>query len=300
MIDYAVFFLVLAGIYAVLTLGLNVQWGFTGLFNFGVAGFFAVGAYATAILTTPDSPNHLGGFGLPFLAGVVGAMVAAGLLALLIGLVTLRLRTDYLAIATIGIAEIVRLVFKNEMWLGNGARGIPGIERPLGEGNLSYLGLVLAFLALSYAAVQVAHRSPWGRVQRAIRENEAAAAAMGKDAFRFRLQSFVLGSVIMGLGGALYAHFVGFISPDAFEPVFATFVVWVMLIAGGSGNNRGALLGAFGIWFLWSATEMLTNMLPAEYVTQASAVRLLLIGVLLQVVLLTRPEGLLPERGKRR
>ena len=298
-LGYAVFFLSLVAIYGVVALGLNLQWGLTGLFNIGVAGFFAVGAYAAAILTTPPSPHHLGGLALPFGVGAVAAMVLSGILALLVGLVTLRLRTDYLAIATIGIAEIVRLIFKNEAWLANGVRGVPGIPRPLSGGPLDYLLLLAVILAAVYIALESARRSPWGRVLRAIREDEAAAEAAGKNVFRFRLEAFVLGSMVMGLGGALYAHFVGFVSPEAFEPLYGTFLVWVMLIAGGSGNNRGALLGALLIWLVWSGTEILTARLPADLVTQAGALRVLLIGVLLQVILLWRPQGLLPEHRPR-
>lgn len=292
---YGVFLLTLAGIYAVLSLGLNVQWGMTGLFNIGVAGFYAVGAYTAAIVTTPVSSEHLGGLGLPFGVGLLAAMVMSGLIAALVGLITINLRSDYLSIASIGIAEIVRLIFKNEDWIGNGVNGIAGIKRPFSDEPLVYLAVVLAVLLLCYLAVERARKSPWGRVLRAIRENELGAQAAGKNVFRFRLEAFVLGAVLMGLGGALYAHFVGFVSPESFEPIFGTFLVWVMLIAGGSGNNKGAILGAFAIWALWSGTELLTNFLPADMTTQAGAVRLLLIGVLLQVVLLRRPEGILPE-----
>lgn len=302
--SYAIFFLTLAGIYAVLALGLNMQWGYTGIFNIGIGAFFAVGAYASAIVTTPASPNYLGGFDLPFLFGPVVAMLCAGILAFLIGLITLNLRTDYLAIATIGIGEIVRLVLKNEAWLTNGVRGIPGIPRPLadlvpGGRELTYLLLVLALVALVYVANARSYRSPWGRVLRAIRENEPATLAAGKNVLSFRLQAFVIGSMVMGLAGALYAHFVTFISPEAFLPEFATFLVWVMLIAGGSGNDKGAVLGAFAIWAVWSGTELITGQLPADWATRAGALRVLLIGVLLQVILLTRPQGLLPERPPR-
>ncbi len=301
LLSYGIFFMTLAGIYAVLALGLNVQWGHTGLFNIGIAAFFALGAYASAILTAPPSPDHLGGFELPFLAGVVAAMVVSGTIAALIGLITLNLRTDYLAIATIGIAEIIRLFLKNEGWLTNGVRGIPGIPRPLDDligdkGEITYLILVLATVLVVYLLLERGHRSPWGRVLRAVRENEDATRAAGKNILSFRLQGFVVGSMIMGLGGALYAHFISFISPEAFDPLFATFLVWVMLIAGGSGNNRGAILGAFVIWGVWSGTEILTGMLPDEMVTQAGALRVLLIGVLLEVILLLRPQGILPEK----
>jgi branched-chain amino acid transport system permease protein len=299
--SYLVFFLTMSGIYAVLALGLNVQWGFTGLLNIGVSAFFAVGAYASAILTTDPSQFHLGGFGLPFLTGLVGAMIISGLLALFVGLITLKLRSDYLAIASIGIAEIVRLFLKNEAWLTNGVRGIPAIPKPLaglveGGDALLFMILVVVFVALVYLAVQRLFNSPWVRVLRGIRTNEDAVMAAGKNVLRFRVEAFVVGSMIMGLGGALYAHFTTFISPSAFDPMFATFVVWVMLIAGGSGNNKGAIIGAVIIWGIWSGSEIFTSNLPDTWVTRASAIRVFLVGLLLEVILITRPEGILPEK----
>jgi branched-chain amino acid transport system permease protein len=304
LLTFLVFFLTLAGIYAVMSLGLNVQWGFSGQFNIGIAGFWAVGSYTAAILTTGPSAFHLGGFGLPFVVGLAVAAVLSALLALLVGLLCVNLRTDYLAIATIGIGEIVRLILKNEDWLTNGVRGIPGIPRPFVEHGrdvqqLLFLGVVLLTIVIVYVALERANRAPWGRVQRAIRENEPATMAAGKNVLRYRLEAFVLGSAIMGVGGALYAHFIGFISPEAFDPLFTTFVVWVMLIAGGSGNNKGALLGAFLIWAVWSGTQFATGYLPVELTARAGALRVLLVGVLLQVILLARPQGLLPERPPR-
>jgi len=280
-----------------------VQWGFTGLFNIGVAAFWAVGSYTTAIVTSAPNEVYLGGFGLPVALGWVAAMVTSGILAFLVGILTLRLREDYLAIASIGIAEIVRLVFKNEEWLTNGVRGIAGVPRPLegwlgsGDGLFRvYLVLVVGLVVLLYFLLERARRSPWGRVLRAVREDEAAASACGKSIVSFRLQAFVAGSMIMGLGGAVYANFVGFVSPEAFDPMYATFLVWVMLIAGGSGNNGGAILGCFIIWVIWSGTELLINLyMPPELIARGSALRLLLVGVLLEVILLTRPAGLLPE-----
>src|SRR5699024_2807791 len=120
--------------------------------------------------------------------------------------------------------------------------------------------------------------------------------AAGKNTNRFRLEAFVVGSALMGLAGALYAHFIGFITPQAFLPLLGTFLVWVMLMAGGSGNTLGALIGGFGIWLLWSGTQILTDILPAAYSTQAGAIRLLLVGLLLEIVLLLRPQGLIPEK----
>ena len=301
-LNFSIFFLTLSGIYAILALGLNIQWGYAGMLNIGVGAFFAVGAYTSAIVTTPESASRLVGLDLPVWIGLLWAPMVAGVLAGLIGAITLTLRSDYLAIATIGIAEIVRLVLKNEDWLTNGVRGIAGIPKPLAAGNnpgvdsLLYLLLVIAFLALVFWLSDRAYRSPWGRVLRGIREDELATLAAGKSVLKFRLQAFILGSMAMGLAGALYAHFVAFISPEAFQPEFATFIVWVMLIAGGSGNTRGAVLGAFAIWTVWSGAELLTNLLPIALVSRAGALRLLLIGVLLQVILLARPEGFLPER----
>lgn len=299
--SYVIFFLTFVGIYGVLILGLNLQWGFTGQVNFGVAAFFMVGAYAMAIATTEPTDDHLGGFGLPFVVGLIVSMVFSGALALLIGLITLRLRADYLAIATIGIAEIVRQLLKNEGWLTNGVRGIIDIPKPFegevgGAEPLIYLAIVAVAVAIVFFALERLRKSPFGRVLRALRENEDTARASGKSIVSFQLQVFVLGSSIMGLAGGLYGSFFSFISPEAFTNTIANFLPWVMLIAGGSGNNYGTMVGAFVIWGVWSLSGyVIEKVLPADLVTRAGAIQLLLIGVLLQVILLFRPKGLLPE-----
>jgi len=305
LLNYALFILILAGIYGLMALGLNVQWGLTGLFNAGIAGFFAIGAYASAILTGPAVAGRVGGFALPVPAGWLAAMALAALLAWPIGRVCLRLRSDYLAIATIGVAEIIRLTIRSEDWLTGGVRGIAGVPRPFGD--LPYLTAQLAYLALVLAVVVVAYRmmerqlhSPWGRMMRAIRDNEAAAAAMGKHVERRRLEAFVLGSALMGLAGALFAHLNRSITPDAIDPMIVTFLVWIMLILGGSGNNRGALLGALVIWLIWSLSELATDRLPTEVAIQAKYARMFLIGLALQLVLRFRPDGLLPEARRTR
>ncbi|MBM3223751.1 MAG: branched-chain amino acid ABC transporter permease [Candidatus Tectomicrobia bacterium] len=292
---------IFASIYALLSLGLNLQWGCTGLFNVGVAGFYAIGAYTSALLTTPPTSQHVGGWHLPMPIGILGAMLTSGLLAYVAGRPTLRLREDYLAIATISLAETLRLVLKNEAWLTNGVQGLRDIPRPFPQAlgswyDTVYLGMLVGIVALVYVASERLMRSPWGRVLKAIREDEIVAASVGKHVFRFKMQALVLGAMIMGLGGSLYAHYVTFISPDAFHPLMGTFLVWVMLMAGGSGNNRGAILGAVVIWGLWSFSDVLTSTLPAPLDTRASYLRVMLIGFVLQGILLKRPQGLLPEQ----
>jgi branched-chain amino acid transport system permease protein len=298
---YLATMLTLAGIYAALALGLNLQWGLTGLMNFGGLGFVAMGAYTAALLTTPASANHLGGFGWPWWAAWPLSAVAAAALALPIGAIALRLRADYLAIATIGIAEIVRLAVRNEDWLTGGPLGVPGIPRPfealgLPWGQFAYLALVAVAVAGLFALAQATARSPFGRALRAVRDDEEAAKAVGKNPAQLRLQAFVLGAAFMGLGGAMLAAFFKFMGPEALDPVTTTFLVWVMLIAGGSGNNAGAVLGAIAVWGVWAATDWLAGQLPGELATRAAYVRLFLIGLALQLILLTRPEGLIGER----
>ena len=298
---YTATMLTLAGIYAALALGLNLQWGLTGLMNFGLLGFIAVGAYTSALFTAPESAQHLGGFGWPWWAAWPLAALAGALLALPVGAISLRLRADYLAIATIGIAEIVRLVVRNEDWLTGGPLGVPSIPRPfesLGQpmGQFAYLALVAAVVAGLYALAQATANSPFGRSLRAVRDDEEAAKAAGKNPAAYRLRAFVLGAACMGLAGAMLAHFFKFMGPDALDPVATTVLVWVMLIAGGSGNNRGAVLGAVLIWALWAASDWLAAQLPGELATRAAYIRLFLIGLALQLVLLYRPKGLLPGR----
>jgi branched-chain amino acid transport system permease protein len=299
-IAYAVFFLILVCIYAILSLGLNLQWGYTGLFNIGIAGFFAVGAYTSAILTTAPSPDHLGGFNLPFPVGLVAAALISGLVAFLVGLPTLRLKEDFLAIATIGIAETFRLIFTNEAWLTYGPRGISGIPKPFSESitfdyNLFYLGLMALAVLLIYWFMERMIHSPWGRVLKAIREDETVAAALGKNVFRFKMESLVIGSMVMGVAGGLYAHFMAFINPDHFMPFQATFLIWMMLIAGGSGSNMGAVVGALVIWGVWSGTDLITNFVPSQHIARAGAIRVLAIAVILEILLLVRPQGIFGE-----
>ncbi len=301
-VSYASFFLVFATVFALIVLGLNLQWGFTGLFNVGVAGFVAVGAYTSAILTTPPIDGRFGGFGWPVAAGWLMAMLTSGLAGAFVGLLTLRLRDDYLAITTFGVAVVIQLAALNLQGLTGGPFGIQFIPKPLqgwlGTGTpwtLAYLLLAAAVLLLAYVALERLVRSPWGRVLRAIREDDAAAASLGKSSFVFRLQAFTLGSMLMGLGGAMQAHFVGYIAPEDFLPIL-TFQMWAMLIVGGSGNNRGAVLGAFVIWGLWTASGgLLRQWIPQAEQARGAALQVVLIGVLIATMLVLRPRGLLGE-----
>ncbi|MGD8944698.1 MAG: branched-chain amino acid ABC transporter permease, partial [Desulfobacterales bacterium] len=246
------------------------------------------------------------GLNLPFVFGLLGAALVCGIVALLIGIPTLRLglREDYLAIATLGIAETVRLIFNNETWLANGPRGLMGLPQPLHNlvepknYNYVFLIIILLIVILIYLLIERAIRSPWGRVLRAIREDEVSASMSGKDIFNFKMQSLVFGAMIMGIGGALYAHYTKAISPSVFTPLYGTFIIWVMLIAGGSGNNKGAIAGAYVIWSIWIGTTFLTDFLPYTLKARAPYIRFLIIGVLLEFILIYRPQGLLGEEKK--
>jgi branched-chain amino acid transport system permease protein len=332
-ISFLTFFATFVAIYGIFTLGLNVQWGYTGVFNFGVMAFFLVGANVAAIITKPPASTeyvrYVGGFGdklafipvldseqwLPFLFGIAGAAVFAGVLAFLLSIPTLRLREDYLAIATIGIAELLRRITIEERGLVNGTRGLTGIPRPLGDlvSTSDYkfvmLAIAVATLVLVYVAIERGIRSPWGRVLRALREDELTTAASGKNVFAFKSQGFVVGAMIMGIGGAIYAYANGAVSPDTFTHFFGTFIFWAMLMVGGSGNNKGAILGAYVVWGFWTITLQLQGYtpehpgplgfaLPDAVQSRIFFIRDFVLGALIVVVLLLRPQGLLPEERR--
>ncbi len=322
-INFLTFFATFVAIYGLLTLGLNVQWGYTGVFNFGVMAFFLVGANTAAIITKPPASGeyveYVGGFGdalniipaldsgqwFPFLVGIIGAAVACGILAFFLSIPALRLREDYLAITTIGIAEFLRRITIEERWLVNGTRGLPGIPRPLSgwigldEYRFVIFGIAVAVLILVFLAVERGIRSPWGRVLRALREDELTTAASGKNVFAFKSQGFVVGAMIMGIGGAMYGYANSSISPDTFTHFFATFIFWAMLMVGGSGNNKGAILGAYIVWGLWNITLQLQGYdLPTAIGSRIFFIRDFVLGALIVIVLLLRPQGLIPEERR--
>jgi len=302
LVSYIVFFLILSLIFGVAVLGLNLQWGFTGLFNAGVAGFTAIGAYTMAILTGPARDAAFGGFELPFVVGLIGAMVASGTGAVIVGLATSSLRHEYLAVATFGIAVTIQLICLNWEYLTGGTLGLIGIPNPSrawADGPLAqnalYLLVVLVSVGLTFAALERIVKSPWGRMLKAIREDDVAAASLGKSPERVRLEAFVLGCMIMGLSGALYVSFIGYVSPWDFLPIL-TFQIWTMLIVGGSANNRGALLGALIVWGVWTMSGfIISRVVPSELQTQGGAIQAVLIGLILVVTLLIRPRGLIGE-----
>ena len=300
-LPFLIYFLTMAAIYSIVTTGLNVQWGYTGLLNIGIAGFYAVGAYTSVYLTYGVGlAGKTIGLGLPFPAALTGAMVCAGIVALLLGIPGLGLEKGYLAISLLGFGEIVRLVAANEEWLTNGSMGISGLYKPLSNvfQGISYevffLILVILILCLFYVAIHRTHRSPWGRTLRAIREDEAATMMQGKNTFRFKLQAFVLGAAIMGGAGSLYAHYIGFISPSSFTSE-QTFLIWIMLIVGGSGNDRGAILGSFIIWGFYVASNFLLDFVPAGLMARLGGIRIMVISSLFIFMLIRKPQGLLGE-----
>ncbi len=395
---------------AIMALGVNMQWGYAGLFNVGVMGFVALGGLGAVIVAMPPvndawaagglrvilallvgaaaiagaivawnrlkgagairslalvailiagfsafrglfdpavaaieainpaTTGYLGGLGLPVLiAWPIGAALAAGA-AWIVGKTALGLRSDYLAIATLGIAEIIIAVLKNEDWLSRGVKNVIGVPRPVpyeidlqndpgfvdrmtGWGfdpvtasaitvKLGYTALFLAILILLLWLAQSALNSPWGRMMRAIRDNEVSAEAMGKDVKGRHLQIFILGSAVCGLAGAMMTTLDGQLTPGTYQPLRFTFLIWVMVIVGGSGNNFGAVLGGFLIWYLWIMVEPLGltiietitsgmadgSWLKAHLLESAAHMRLFTMGLILLLVLRFSPRGLIPER----
>ncbi len=394
---------------AIMSLGVNLQWGFAGLFNVGIMGFVALGGLAAVLVSAPPvyeswsvggirivaaivfgifviitiglwikkivnsrqkfwgalilaiagffiyraifdtgvvaveavnpaSTGYLGGLGLPILvAWPIGGLLAAGA-AWVIGKTALGLRSDYLAIATLGIAEIIIAIIKNEDWLARGVKNVIGLPRPapyeidlqqndkfVNTANsigidpvtastlyvkLIYAGLFSIVLIVIFILAQRALHSPWGRMMRAIRDNEVAAEAMGKNVTGRHLQIFILGSAICGIAGAMMTTLDSQLTPGTYQPLRYTFLIWVMVIVGGSGNNLGAVLGGFIIWFLWVQVEpigqflmvILTSGLAEDsalklhLMDSVAHMRLLTMGILLLLVLRFSPRGLIPEK----
>jgi neutral amino acid transport system permease protein len=347
--NYIVFLTLSSATYAIFSLGLNLQWGYTGLVNFGHVAFMIIGAYSTVLLSMNGVPIVL--------AALIGAILAA-LMGLLIGLSTLRLREDYLGIVTIGVSELVRLVIQNTTWLTNGVLGIQGYPillkfQPTYFTKIAYIillsivmggavwrlvqwlrkdlqrwwqgipaiggclaiwiagsmslydytteaGLMLAsvvVLALVYIGLEKLTSSPWGRVLKAIREDEEVPKALGKNIFWYKLQALMLGGGIAGVAGAFQAWRITNVYPDGFEPIM-TFNAWTIVALGGAGNNVGVILGAIVFWAYDAATRMdWIKSLPFSS-DQMGAFRVMIIGLILMLIMLWKPQGLLGNRDE--
>ena len=286
----------------------------------------------------PAHTGYLGGLGQPILLSWVAGGIVAAAAAWVIGKISLGLRADYLAIATLGISEIIIAVLKYEEWLSRGVKNVTGLPRPvpyevhliesewfsraaswLGADlsnsasiavKLCYAGLFLVVLVILMYLSQRALNSPWGRMMRAIRDNRDAAAAMGKNVTQRHLQVFILGCAVCGVAGAMLTTLDGQLTPSGYIPMRYTFLIWVMVIIGGSGNNWGAVLGGFIIWFLWVEAEPLGNWfigmitltmdeghwLKQHLIANAAYTRLVMMGAILLLVMRFAPRGLIPER----
>ncbi|WP_375458945.1 branched-chain amino acid ABC transporter permease [uncultured Enterovirga sp.] len=289
---YAVAIGIVALIYVLMALGLTLQFGLAGLINFGVVGFFAVGAYASALLT------QLGGWPLP--VTFFCASLLAGAVAVPLGLVSLRLRDDYFAIITLGFSETVRIAASSEVWLTGGVRGLAGVPR-LFQGWAPGRGAQLLTLALAAAAalvtaivVQRIARSPFGRIIEAIRDNEPAVASIGKDPAMFKVKVFVVGSIVVGFAGALYGHYIGFVAPDQFAPI-VTFYVWVAVVLGGVGRVSGAIVGTALLLILLEGSRFVRDVFPAVSEVEMASLRLGLVGLALILLMIYRPTGLMGD-----
>lgn len=388
---YSTRMLVEASCYAILALGLTIQWGYAGQFNAGVMGFVALGGFCAMLFSVPvndafwgtELPGELGrvllygivaallvygasklerlgvsrklrifitvvlavvlylvvismlrgvtseiqsragfvgGFGLPPWTGwIVGGALAGGI-GYFIGRMCLGLRSDYLAIATLGIAEIIKAFLKNSDWLTRGTATVSPLPWPTpGPSELGftlaralYLSITAAMIAVIFFLLHRAYHAPWGRMIRAMRDNEISAAAMGKDINKRRLEIFVLGCILMGIGGAALTSFNSLFDPQGYLPLNHTFLVLVMVILGGPGNNLGTIFGAVAVYIIWLMSEPLALFLmhsgvslgqawfdwqpPGNLDSRALQARVFVIGLLISLVLRFAPKGLLPER----
>jgi branched-chain amino acid transport system permease protein len=286
---YVLDLIVYIGIFAILSLSLNLEFGFAGLANFGKVAFFLIGAYTYAILSQ---------IGLPFYLCLIAGAVIAAIFGLLISLPALRLRADYLAIAILAFGEILRIIVKSERWIAGGVWGI-NVSPAISLAGASYrvdllvnIALVYACLIICFIVAQLLANSPYGRVVRAIREDEMAAEALGKSRAKYKAQVLVLGSAIAGVAGGLYAQYLQFIDPYMFMPII-TFTVWIMVLLGGPANNWGALLGAALVMLFDRGANIAKDylILPID----PSNLQYILFGALIIFVLLYRPGGILRE-----
>jgi ABC-type branched-subunit amino acid transport system permease subunit len=291
MIGYLIAILTFVLLAVLLGFALNVQWGQAGMLNFGLAGFYGVGAYTAAIL----SKHGIDGFSATIAAIAVTAGVSA-----LVSLATLKLREDYLAITTLAFSELVRLVLMNETWLTGGTNGIREIPRPLiglvggDRYELFFLLLCLVLVAFTYALLDRVIRSPFGRALRAVREDDVVASTLGKNVLALRVKAFAIGGAVIGLAGALHAYYFTYIDPGEFAG-FITVYAFMAVIVGGKGSNRGLLIGACTVMILLEGTRFLKDFVPFLSAQQAASLRLAMIGAGLVLILIFRPNGISSE-----
>lgn len=284
--------LIVAGVYAIMALGLNIIWGVTGLVHLGLVGSVAVGAYTSALTTTK--------LGFPIVLGILCGVLVAAAVGVVLSLITSRLKDLYLAIVTLGFAEAIRITASNEIWLTNGTDGISGIPGPFRgdltpvQFNLVYLGIVGATVLALYFLCQRLLFSPFGRVLHAIRDDELVVGVAGKNVQLYKVQAFAIGSGIIGLAGGLYAHYTSYIAPDLFMPLL-TLYIKLSLLAGGVGNNRGAIIGAGLVILVLETTRFVVPHIPYISPTQGAAIRELFLCATLLIVLRFRLKGLIPE-----
>jgi ABC-type branched-subunit amino acid transport system permease subunit len=291
MTAYLVTILILVGIAIIVGLALNLQWGSCGMVNFGMAGFFALGAYTASLVALN---------GLGTLAATLAAAVICAIACALVALISLRLSDEYLAILTLGFGESIRLITLSEEWLTGGSLGLPGVPRPLwglvSEKDYEVLFLVILFgvLLAIFLALEILLRSPFGRAVRAVREDDVVAATLGKNVVMLRVKAFALGGAIIGVAGAFHAYYLTYIDPSQFSAILTAYA-FMAVIAGGRGSNRGLLIGAAIIMFLIEGSRFLKDIIAVLDATQLAAIRLILIGLGLILFLIYRPQGFMPE-----
>jgi branched-chain amino acid transport system permease protein len=309
MIDFLVVALTLGCFYALLATGLNLQLGCGGMVNLGLAGFFAVGAYVTAMAMAPRHPGELEDqlilrLGLPWVPAALVGIAATAVVGLLVGLVMSRVRLAplFVAIITLAFAELLTLILTTERGIANGFNGVRNVERPLSdvfgyfEYERYYLLLLLVITALVIAGARYITRTPYGRTMRAVREDPELVESLGYDVKRGRLSMFVLGSAVAGLAGALWAPYATVVEPSAFT-IDATFLALCVVIVGGSGNAFGPVVGSVLVVCL---IQEGSRFLPGGFATTVlPSLRGILIGVLLVVFVRLRPEGIVAERPQR-
>ncbi len=293
-VNFLIYLLIMIGIYALLALSLNFQVGFTGLINFGQVAFFAIGAYTSCLLVCKA--------GVPIVLGFLCGMILSGLFGYLISIPTRSLKADYWAIVTLAGGEVVRLIAVNEGWLTEGSFGVMRIPQPLkhllskGTYPLFYLLLVAACVVFMYFVLRLLINSPFGRNLKGIRDAEELCLSLGKNTRKLKMEAMIVAGAVAGLAGALFAHYITYISPENFQPI-ETFLMWAMIIVGGRGNHVGAILGAVVIQVFNVSTRFIVHYVPLGPDVIAP-LRMVIIGLLIVAFLLFKPEGLVKEKKK--